>query len=93
MRLYHRNQLGDCFEHIKFGAMNRNEITQCVQLFGELFTVPELQRLFGLLPAKYPVPFRENEMIRCSIGPMEITVKSMEELRFLSSCRMMLDGI
>lgn len=95
---YHREQLGDCFEQIEFGAMNRKEITQCVQLFGDLFTAPELQRLFGILAAKYPIPFCENEMIRCSIGeklmiPMEITVNAMEELRFIPRCKMILGGI
>lgn len=98
MMQHRREQLGDCFEDIEFGAMNRNEITQCVHMFGDLFTAPELQRLFGIVAAKYPIPFQENEMVRCDIGekamiPTEIAMNSMDELRFIPRCKMLLGGI
>lgn len=93
-----REQLGDCFKDIEFGAMNRKEITQCVHIFGDLFSAKEIQQLFGIVSAKYPNPFEENEMFRMNIGEKtmtesEIVMNSSEELRFIPKKRMLLGGI
>lgn len=93
-----RKQLGDCFELIQFGAMERSEIVRCVMAFGDLFTPKELRRFIIIIAAKCPTPVNEDEIIRYKIGKRtmfntELQADSTEELHFIPRTIIVLGGI
>lgn len=92
-----RQQLGDCFNYIEFGAMKRDEIVKCINNFGDLFTSQELRKFVILIASKCPTPFNIDEKIKYHIGttskhPKEMQSGLMEELHFISQTKMVLGG-
>lgn len=93
-----RNQLGDVFDCIEFGAMTRNEIVRMVLTHGELFTSQELRRFIVMIGAKCPTPFNTDQMIKRTVGRavmklQKIRLDKMTELHFNVQSRVILGGI
>lgn len=72
-----RCQLGDCFNLIRFGAMNNKELNKIIRLYKEMFTNDELKEieltkksktvttnLFNRKPRSIP-PFHSNQEVSC----------------------------
>lgn len=92
-----REQLGDCFELIVFGAMKRDELLNCVAEFGDLFSSDELQKIIFSVAAKSPVAFKLNDLIKCDINHKILNFLGEEnvclrELHFHSKIKTLLAG-
>lgn len=98
-----RDQLGDCFDHILFCSMSRDEIAYCVEKFGDLFTAQELQQLVVITLSKCPSNMKPSfgtkiiHSIFTSTPPTDDLVSvskgSCENLQFIAKRGMMLNAI
>ncbi|XP_037033877.1 BTB/POZ domain-containing protein 6-A-like [Bradysia coprophila] len=91
-----RSQLGDCFHCIEFSAMKRNEITDCVEKCGDLFTAGELQGIVSMISAKFTARNNQSQDVlelqisKLTDAIVNVSEGSQEELRFVPKEGMLL---
>lgn len=94
--LNRRDQMGDCLQCIEFRKMKRNEIVKCVEEFDDVFTAKKLQWMLIMVGARWSEPSSNRTIEEYCIGNIEretfLERKSLEELRFVTRKRVLLQG-